>query len=309
VLMSIILLLNLLIAMLSTTFHAVYQSSTLEWRYLFAKYVLRLELFADALGFWETLQVGTRREIVDVVTHEKCVKYVYEFTEVDANAEGHGASHSLFSEREEVVDEADRGVSSSAATPSRMSLPFSLQLVQPPKRRQSMSVNASGGNTALAGAVVATREDIGKVVRQLDALKDLVVECASEARAATSGVAEMRTAIDEMKASRAKAILEGRSSYAELLQRMQRDGTGSPVSPPRHELSHALASTAVATTLATTRSTAGSTTSAAAPMAIAISDATDALEAVGALGTPASTSAMDATRGLRLGAAEDAAEI
>ena len=50
ILMSIILLLNLLIAMLSFTFESVREDSTLQCRLSFARYVLRLERFTELLG-------------------------------------------------------------------------------------------------------------------------------------------------------------------------------------------------------------------------------------------------------------------
>ena len=61
VLMSIILLLNLVIAMLSFNFNIVYDKSTLEWRLMFARYVLRLELLARPLNRWDPVLTHTPR--------------------------------------------------------------------------------------------------------------------------------------------------------------------------------------------------------------------------------------------------------
>lgn len=85
VLMSIILLLNLLIAMMGHTFDGVVQKATLEWRLMFARYVLRLELTAGSLGWWD-LNVGEK----------KGDRYIFSFRDVAANAEGGGASGNPF---------------------------------------------------------------------------------------------------------------------------------------------------------------------------------------------------------------------
>jgi hypothetical protein len=85
VLMSIILLLNLLIAMMGHTFDDVFEKATLEWRLMFARYVLRLELTAGSLGWWD-LKVGEK----------KGGRYIFSFRDVAANAEGGGASGNPF---------------------------------------------------------------------------------------------------------------------------------------------------------------------------------------------------------------------
>ena len=48
--MSLILLLNLLIAMLSFTFETVREESTLQCRTSFAQHLMRLELLAESAG-------------------------------------------------------------------------------------------------------------------------------------------------------------------------------------------------------------------------------------------------------------------
>lgn len=96
VLMSIILLLNLVIAMLSFNFNIVYDKSTLEWRLMFARYVLRMELIARSLGCWD-LHVGEK----------KGDKYIWSFRDVTANAEGGGASGNPF-ENTDLLDDDEK---------------------------------------------------------------------------------------------------------------------------------------------------------------------------------------------------------
>jgi hypothetical protein len=97
ILMSIILLLNLLIAMLGNTFTAVYDQSTLEWRLMFARYVLRLELSARSLAIWE-LRVGTPT---------LAGKFTISFQDVAANAEGGGASGNPFEDFEDTKEDKE----------------------------------------------------------------------------------------------------------------------------------------------------------------------------------------------------------
>lgn len=75
IILSIILLLNLLIAMLSFTFEAVRDESTLQCRTAFAQCLMRLELIADAFGM-----------DVHVGEHKGEGKYVYEFRSVESLA-------------------------------------------------------------------------------------------------------------------------------------------------------------------------------------------------------------------------------
>jgi len=76
VLMSLILLLNLLIAMLSHTFSSVREASKLKGRRAFAQCVLRLELAAESVGIDPT--VG------ELVGDKRCVT----FRDVEPNAQG-----------------------------------------------------------------------------------------------------------------------------------------------------------------------------------------------------------------------------
>lgn len=94
ILMSIILLLNLLIALLGNTFHNTYSAASLEWRLMFARYLLRLELIARPLQIWD-LRVGEKQGD----------KYVFQFRDVAANSEGGGASGNPF-EDTDTLDEA-----------------------------------------------------------------------------------------------------------------------------------------------------------------------------------------------------------
>ena len=80
VLISLILLLNLLIAMLSFTFETVREESTLQCRTAFVRCLLRLELQAAAIGM--ITRVGDH--VGD--------KYVYNFRSVEENPEGNGAA-------------------------------------------------------------------------------------------------------------------------------------------------------------------------------------------------------------------------
>lgn len=77
ILLSITLLLNLLVAMLTSTFDGVKQESTLHSRLSFAQCVLRWELLAKALG--RPTAVGKRNETGD---------RVFEFRAVERNVEG-----------------------------------------------------------------------------------------------------------------------------------------------------------------------------------------------------------------------------
>ena len=77
ILLSIILLLNLLIAMLSFTFDSVRQDSTLQCRLSFARHVLWLEMFA------EQLQMQTR-----VGEKQADGRYIYPFRTVEGGAAG-----------------------------------------------------------------------------------------------------------------------------------------------------------------------------------------------------------------------------
>ena len=56
--MTIVLLLNLLIARLNTTFVASQQIATLEWRVMFARNVLKLEMLAEPFAAWCTREGG-----------------------------------------------------------------------------------------------------------------------------------------------------------------------------------------------------------------------------------------------------------
>ena len=95
ILMSIILLLNLLIALLGNTFMTTYNAASLEWRLMFARYLLRLELIARPLHIWD-LRVGEK---------QSDSKYVFQFRDVAANSEGGGASGNPF-EDTDTLDEA-----------------------------------------------------------------------------------------------------------------------------------------------------------------------------------------------------------
>jgi hypothetical protein len=100
VLMSIVLLLNLLIAMLSSTFANVNKKSTLEWRSMFARYMLKLELLAESavkhklaartgLSFLDfELRVGEPKD--DSYEGRRTGKRVHAFRDVKANVEGGG---------------------------------------------------------------------------------------------------------------------------------------------------------------------------------------------------------------------------
>ena len=77
ILMSIILLLNLLIAMLSYTFESVREDSTLQCRLSFARHVLWLEMFA------EQLQMATK-----VGEKQADGRYIYPFRTVEGGAAG-----------------------------------------------------------------------------------------------------------------------------------------------------------------------------------------------------------------------------
>mmetsp|Transcript_379 Transcript_379/g.683 ORF Transcript_379/g.683 Transcript_379/m.683 type:complete len:945 (+) Transcript_379:16-2850(+) len=94
VLMCLILLLNLLIAMMGFTFNTVHTQATLEWRIMFARYILRLELLAAELGCFN-LFAGESKEDG---------RHVHSFIDVIANAEGGGASGNLFHEVEAKVE-------------------------------------------------------------------------------------------------------------------------------------------------------------------------------------------------------------
>ena len=79
ILLSIILLLNLLIAMLSFTFKAVREESTLKCRLSFAQYILRLEMYAKLMGL--DTQVGGL---------SPDGRRVYEFRAVEGGGKGGG---------------------------------------------------------------------------------------------------------------------------------------------------------------------------------------------------------------------------
>ena len=87
VIISIILLLNLLIAMLSFTFESVREESTLQCRTAFAQCLIRLELLATSLGM--DVRVGDK----------KGEKYTYDFRSVeadDAGSSGQGTDYDPF---------------------------------------------------------------------------------------------------------------------------------------------------------------------------------------------------------------------
>jgi len=104
IVVALILLLNLLIAMMGDTYKNTQDNSTLEWRFGFARLVLRLELqclFAGARG-WVELECG---EIgYDPVTGDEI--YVHKYLNFKPNAEGGGTRGLVAMFEEDVEKEA-----------------------------------------------------------------------------------------------------------------------------------------------------------------------------------------------------------
>jgi len=109
IIMTLVLLLNLLIAMMGDTYRSSQEQSTLEWRVDYARRVLRLELQVKFLHRCRLMTLNCGEQITDPMTAESI--WVYRYKTYERNAEGGGArgrQTSMFSEA--VEDQADKEV-------------------------------------------------------------------------------------------------------------------------------------------------------------------------------------------------------
>jgi len=112
IIMSLVLLLNLLIAMMGTTYEETLGNSTLEWRVGYAQRLLRLELQMSVLHRMGLVRLNCGTRHTDALTGT--TRWVHSYKVYESNAEGGGARgrdrSSMFDEdveREATIHEAD----------------------------------------------------------------------------------------------------------------------------------------------------------------------------------------------------------